>query len=156
MRPVYLRGASVLRPDLACFAVAIDGPGGSGKSTAARLLAERLSMTYADTGAMYRAVALYNIRQRVDTANQEAVNASLDGIDIEMAGQRLLLNGEDVTDALRTQEVAEGSSVVAAYPAVREKLAALQRRIARFYRMRMLSCFYPLRRKNAPNGVLRN
>lgn len=134
MNHVYLRGAAVLRPELACFAVAVDGPGGAGKSTVARMAAAALGMVYIDTGAMYRAVALYNMRQGTDLGDHAAVEQSLAAIDIEIrhdeGRQRLFLNGEDVTDDLRVQAVAEGSSIVAAYGAVRLKMAALQRWLA--------------------------
>jgi cytidylate kinase len=92
-------------------------------------------MTYVDTGAMYRAIALHNIRRGTDIHDASAVEASLDKLEMIInagsGSQRLMLNGEDVTDALRAQPIAEGSSVVAAYPAVREKLTALQQQMAK-------------------------
>jgi cytidylate kinase len=116
------------------FAVAIDGPGGAGKSTVARQVAARLNMLYVDTGAMYRAIGLYNIRSGNDIHNQTEVNKSLPKINIELnyidGGQRLLLNGEDVTEILREQPIAKSASVVAAYYPVREFLVALQQKIA--------------------------
>lgn len=134
MRHVFLRDAAVLRPDLASFAVAIDGPSGAGKSTVAKQAAIALGLAYVDTGAMYRAIALYNIQRGTDVKDRPAVERSLRQIDISVRpsenGQRLLLNGEDVTEALRTQPIAEGSSVVAAYEAVRHKLLTLQRTLA--------------------------
>jgi len=141
MRHVFLRGAVVLRPDLArraekFVAVAIDGPSGAGKSTVAREVAVAANLLYVDTGAMYRAVALHNIHKGVDVHDQAAVEANLSDITIDIdydseMQQRLILDGEDVTEALRSQEVAEGASVVAAYPSVREKLVSLQQEIAR-------------------------
>jgi cytidylate kinase len=117
------------------FAVAIDGPGGAGKSSIAKEIAKRLRMVYIDTGAMYRAVGLYNIRQGNDVCDAEAVSASLSQIDIkiiyENGEQRLLLNGEDVTEALRTQQAAESASMVAPYTPVREYLLGLQRDLAK-------------------------
>ncbi|MCL2421012.1 MAG: (d)CMP kinase [Defluviitaleaceae bacterium] len=140
MNHVYLRGAEALRPDLAkkkaLIAVAIDGPSGSGKSTVAKAVATASGIIYVDTGAMYRAVALYNIRKGVEPGQQAAVEESLSDISIELRydsqkQQRAFLNGEDVTEALRVQRVAEGASVVASYQAVREKLVALQQVMAR-------------------------
>jgi cytidylate kinase len=116
------------------FAIAIDGPGGAGKSTVAKALAKRLDMVYVDTGAMYRAIALYNINNGADIHNEKIVEESLFMIKIDIKysadGQRLFLNGEDVTEALRTLPVARGAAVVAAYKAVREKLIELQRELA--------------------------
>ena len=138
MKHVYLRGAEVLRPDLVRrkVAVAIDGPSGAGKSTVAKEVAKAAGIIYVDTGAMYRAVALHNIQKKHKLTDSEAVEASLPDISIDIKHdsgkqQRLILNGEDVTEALRTQEVAEGSSVVASYQAVRQKMMALQQSIAR-------------------------
>jgi len=116
------------------FSVAIDGPGGSGKSTAARLVAERLGIAYVDTGAMYRAVALHALRNGIDPSDQIQIEKLLDKINIEIknenGSQKLFLNDEDVTGLLRAQEIAEGSSVAAQYPAVRAKLVSMQREIA--------------------------
>jgi len=111
--------------------IAIDGPSGSGKSTVAKELAKTLGIIYVDTGAMYRAVAFYN----ADPNDQAAVEASLPDISIDIrydedSQQRLILNGEDVTEELRSQEVGAASSVVASYPAVRQKLMEFQREIA--------------------------
>lgn len=140
-RHIYLREAKGLRPDLVkkpILSVAIDGPSGAGKSTVARQVAKAAGSVYIDTGAMYRAVALYNIRREFDLGDQAAIVANLSGINIDIRHdkedrQRLILNGEDVTDALRSQQVAEGSSIVASYPPVRQKLVALQQGLARKY-----------------------
>jgi cytidylate kinase len=110
--------------------VTIDGPAGSGKSTAARALAARLGFEYLDTGAMYRAVALGLARRRIDPADAPAVEAALAGLRIEMPPGRVLLNGEDVTGLIRTPEVSQGASKVAVLPAVRRFLAGEQRRVA--------------------------
>jgi cytidylate kinase len=97
--------------------VAIDGPAGAGKSTVARAVARALRFTYLDTGAMYRSVALAALRGLDVPA----------ALDIAFDGDRVLLGGEDVTDAIRTPEVSEQASVVANDPAVREALVAQQR-----------------------------
>ena len=116
------------------FAVAIDGPVGVGKSTQARNVANKLGMTYIDTGAMYRAVALYNIHAGTDPHNEAAIAASLPDINISLshAGgkQHIFLNGEDITNSIRTQSIAEAASVVASYALVREKLVTEQKKLA--------------------------
>ena len=114
------------------FAIAIDGPSGVGKSTVAKLLAKQLNITYIDTGAMYRAVALYNIRNN----SSHAVEKSLEKINIELSiqnsEQRIFLNGEDVTTLIRTQEVSDATSrVVAVNETVRKKLVELQQQMAK-------------------------
>ena len=110
--------------------VTIDGPAGSGKSTAARALATRLGFDYLDTGAMYRAVALAVIRRGIDFANLPAVEALLTDLHVAAPPGRVLLGDEDVSAAIRTPEVASGASQVAAIPAVRRLLAGEQRRPA--------------------------
>jgi cytidylate kinase len=113
------------------FAVAIDGPVGVGKSTAARKLAKALNMTYIDTGSMYRAVALFNMRQGTERHDAEAIAASLPQIEIHLTPTgEIHLNGEDVTQEIRNQALAEYTSVIASYPSVREKLTAQQRQLA--------------------------
>jgi cytidylate kinase len=102
--------------------VAIDGPAGAGKSTVARAVAAALGYTYLDSGAMYRAVALAGLRRGTEPA---AIARSLR---IEV-GDRVLLDGEDVTDAIRTPEVSEASSRVAADPTVRRAMVAEQQRL---------------------------
>ena len=137
MQHVYLKGAVVLRPDLVkkrTEAIAIDGPAGSGKSTVAKLIAKELGYIYVDTGAMYRAVGLYCINNSINYADNKAVEKVLDKIDIDLVHsegtQRIFLNGEDVTDAIRTPAVADGASKVAAIGKVREMLVELQKSIA--------------------------
>jgi cytidylate kinase len=110
--------------------VTIDGPAGSGKSTAAIALATRLGFEYLDTGAMYRAVALAFVRRGVDATDAGAVRAVLAGLSVEVPPGRVLLDGEDVTTAIRAPEVSQGASRVAVIPAVRRFLAAQQRRAA--------------------------
>jgi cytidylate kinase len=107
--------------------VAIDGPAGAGKSTIARRLAEKLRFTYIDTGAMYRAVALWAVRQGVDFGDMHRLEQLADAAQIELEPGRIRLNGEDITDAIRTQEVANGASKVSAIPAVRRALVEKQR-----------------------------
>lgn len=116
------------------FAIAIDGPAGAGKSTIAKLLAKRLNIIYVDTGAMYRAVALYCIENAFDYNKKEDVERALENIDIKIVyqddNQRILLNNRDVTDLIRTGSV-QGSSAVATIYAVRIKMVELQRNIAK-------------------------
>src|SRR5436309_7501209 len=102
--------------------VALDGPAGAGKSTVARAVAEALGFTYLDSGAMYRAVALAGLRRGAEPA---AVAPSLR---LEV-GDRVLVDGEDVTDAIRTPEVSEAASRAAADPAVRRAMVAEQQRL---------------------------
>lgn len=109
--------------------VAIDGPAGAGKSTIARRLAERLGFTYIDTGAMYRAVALWALRQGAGLTDMHRLEQLALAAEIELAPGRIRLNGEDVTEAIRTQEVAGAASQVSAIPAVRRALVAKQRAI---------------------------
>jgi CMP/dCMP kinase len=103
--------------------IAIDGPAGAGKSTVARLLAERLGFTYLDSGAMYRTIALLHI----GSPDVALVDLARDA-DIAI-GSRVVLNGRDVTDAIRASEVSDVTSVVAADPGVRAALVARQRRL---------------------------
>jgi len=116
------------------FAIAIDGPSGSGKSTAAKRAANAFGFIYVDTGAMYRAVALYCMEKNRDLSDKAAVIPLLGEIEIELkfigGRQCIFLNGYDVTDEIRTQPVADGSSKVAAIYEVRQKLVAIQRKIA--------------------------
>jgi cytidylate kinase len=110
--------------------VTIDGPAGAGKSSAARALAQRLGFEFLDTGAMYRAVALAALRARLDLADAEALSKLLAELRLEMRPGRVLLNGEDVTDAIRTAEVTKATGPVADVPAVRRRLAEMQRALA--------------------------
>lgn len=117
------------------FAIAIDGPAGSGKSTAAKEAARRLGMVYVDTGAMYRTVALACMKAGVPTTEETAVLPVLDKIDMRIEpqedGQRIYLNGEDVTTKIRTPEIGKGASEVAAFQKVRERLVEIQQAMAR-------------------------
>jgi cytidylate kinase len=109
--------------------VAIDGPAGAGKSTIARRVAERLGFTYIDTGAMYRAVALWALRQGVDTRDMHRMEQLALAADIKLAPGKILLNGEDVSEAIRAPEVTNGASRAAVLPGVRRALVAKQRAI---------------------------
>jgi cytidylate kinase len=109
--------------------VAIDGPAGAGKSTIARRLADRLGFTYIDTGAMYRALALWALRQKVDPADMHRMEQLALAADIKLSPGRIQLNGEDVTEAIRTPEAANGASQVAVIPGVRRAMVAKQRAI---------------------------
>ncbi|CDG35404.1 Cytidylate kinase [Acetivibrio thermocellus BC1] len=117
------------------ISIAIDGPAGAGKSTIAKIISKTLNILYLDTGAMYRAVALKAIRESVDTLNREQMSKLVENIDIKIAHsediQRIFLDGEDVTDFIRTPEVSIGASNVATVPAVRLKMVELQREIAK-------------------------
>jgi cytidylate kinase len=106
--------------------IAIDGPAGAGKSTVAKALARRLGLTYLDTGAMYRAVTVAALRRAVDVTDTGAVAALATSVSMEI-GERVLLDGDDVTTDIRTPEVAKAVSAVAANPAVRDELRDQQR-----------------------------
>jgi len=114
--------------------IAIDGPSGAGKSTMAKLIARELGILYLDTGAMYRAVALKAIKSGIDTKDGEDVAEMVKDLDLQIehrdGSQRVILDGTDVTEDIRTPAVTVGSSDVAVIPAVREKMVELQRRIA--------------------------
>jgi cytidylate kinase len=111
--------------------VAIDGPAGAGKSTLARRIAQKLGFVYVDTGAMYRAVALWALRLNVPMSDMHRLEQLALAAQIEfVAGENtVLLNGEDVTAAIRTPEVSDAASKVAAVPAVRRALVERQREI---------------------------
>ena len=118
------------------ISVAVDGPSGSGKSTLSRAAAKELSLVYVDTGAIYRTTALHILRQGADPRDAAAAAALLPEVGITLsydaAGmQRMCLNGEDVTELIRTQEVSMAASAVSAYPVVRAFLLEMQRELAR-------------------------
>jgi cytidylate kinase len=110
--------------------ITIDGPAGSGKSSAARALARRLGFDFLDTGAMYRAVTLAALRARIDLDDQAGLECWLAGLRIDLPPGRVLLNGEDITEPIRTAEVTAASGRVADSPAVRRSLVAQQRTLA--------------------------
>lgn len=116
------------------FNIAIDGPAGAGKSTLSRMLADKLGFVYADTGALYRAVGLFAIRNGVSPQDEESVRGLLPSIQLELAlspeGQHVLLCGEDVSTAIRAPEISKAASQVSAIPAVRTFLLSLQKEMA--------------------------
>ena len=117
------------------IAVAIDGPSGAGKSTIARKVAGELGFLYIDTGALYRSIGYYVLKKGGDPEKKEDVEAALPGIRLELRHadgvQRVFLNGEDVSDQIRTPAVSMAASHVSAFPAVRTFLLELQRKMAR-------------------------
>jgi len=114
--------------------IAIDGPAGAGKSTIAKLIAKKLGWIYADTGAMYRAIALYYIENGIAAEDADAINEKIDDIEVSIEydenGQQVILNGRNVNGLIRTEEVSAMTSKVSVYPKVREKLVKLQRELA--------------------------
>ena len=116
------------------YNVAIDGPAGAGKSTIAKAVAQKLKLIYVDTGAMYRAMALYMLKQGIDLKNEAAVAEACEEADVtiryEDGVQVVFLNGENVNPFIRTEEVGKSASVISAQPAVRAKLVSLQQKLA--------------------------
>lgn len=114
--------------------IAIDGPAGAGKSTIAKLIAKKLGYIYVDTGAMYRAMALYLLREGVDKESAPAIEEACKRADISIefinGEQVVTLNGENVNGLIRTEEVGKMASVSSVNPKVREKLVALQQKLA--------------------------
>lgn len=116
------------------YNVAIDGPAGAGKSTIAKAVAKKMKLIYVDTGAMYRAMALFMIREKISPDDAEAISKKCREADIsighENGEQVVFLNGENVNQYLRTEEVGNMASVVSRQSAVREKLVELQQALA--------------------------
>ena len=114
--------------------IAIDGPAGAGKSTVAKIAAEKLQYTYIDTGAMYRALTLKALRTNTDLASEQAIATLLKNSTIELVptenGQRVLLDGEDVSEEIRFPAISANVSKVAAHAAMREVMVALQHDMA--------------------------
>lgn len=117
------------------FNVAIDGPAGAGKSTVAKAVAKEKGFIYVDTGAMYRAMALYILRKGLDTNDEAAIGSVLDEIEISLGYedgvQQVFLNGENVSGLIRTEEVGMATSNVSKHKPVREKMVALQQEVAK-------------------------
>lgn len=117
------------------YNIAIDGPAGAGKSTIAKRVSAELSFIYVDTGAMYRAIALYLLKNEISPEDLDGVKKALNEIEIAIqyvnGEQHVLLNEEDVSGQIRTEEVGNMASKSSALPCVREKLLELQRKLAR-------------------------
>lgn len=115
--------------------IAIDGPSGAGKSTLGRLLAHALNLLYIDTGSMYRAVALAVIQSQLDPTDKDAVVSLAERSDIDLAGEpdslRVMLNGRDVTEQIRSEAVTDMSSIISSIPGVRRAMVARQREMGR-------------------------
>ena len=115
--------------------IAIDGPAGAGKSTVAKRIAEIMHLTYVDTGAMYRALGLKAVRNGIDPGDAEAVATMLPDTTVTFikinGEQHVVLDGEDVNEFIRTEEISHAASVISTLPEVRQKLVDLQREIAR-------------------------
>ena len=114
--------------------IAIDGPAGAGKSTIAKIVAKELGFIYVDTGAMYRAMALYMINNNIDASDSEKISATCQSADItirhEGGVQRVYLNGEDVSELVRKEEVGKMASASSVNGDVRKKLVELQQKLA--------------------------
>lgn len=115
--------------------IAIDGPAGAGKSTAAKALAAKLGIVYVDTGAMYRALALKAVRLGIEPDDEEKVLPFLPDTEVDIAYQdgfqHIFLDGEDVSTLIRTEKVSQAASMISTLPCVRKKLTQLQRKIAK-------------------------
>lgn len=114
--------------------VAIDGPAGAGKSTIAKRVAAELGFVYVDTGAMYRAMAYYFLQNHIDASDLENISKACETVDVTIkyqdGVQQVILNGENVSGVIRNEEVGNMASATSVYPVVREKLVALQRKLA--------------------------
>lgn len=113
------------------YIIALDGPAGSGKSTIAKVIAKNFGLTYLDTGAMYRMVALYILENNIDFNNVADVENILNNIKVDIIDDKFILNGKDVSLEIRTPEVTKIVSPVSAIKAVRVKLVDLQREISK-------------------------
>ncbi|NLL73540.1 MAG: (d)CMP kinase [Clostridiales bacterium] len=117
------------------YSIAIDGPAGAGKSTIARKVAKHLNFIYVDTGAMYRAMALYFIHNNIEAKDKDGIEKACNNVDVSIEykdnEQQILLNGENVNNLIRTEAVGNMASASSVYPVVRLKLAELQRSLAK-------------------------
>ena len=124
-----------LKPVPQPLIIAIDGPSGAGKSTLGRLLARALNLLYIDTGSMYRAVALAVIQSKLDPTDKDAVVSLAERSDIDLVGEpdslRVMLNGRDVTEQIRSEAVTDVSSIISTIPGVRRAMVARQREMGR-------------------------
>lgn len=120
--------------DIMYYSIAIDGPAGAGKSTIAKIIAKNLGFIYVDTGAMYRAMALYLLRNKIVPTEEEEVASACNQVDVsivyENQEQQVILNGENVSAHIRTEEVGKIASISSKNKAVRLKLVDLQRSLA--------------------------
>ncbi|MBE6150227.1 MAG: (d)CMP kinase [Firmicutes bacterium] len=116
------------------FKIAIDGPSSSGKSTLAKMIAKNLGFVYIDTGAMYRAMGYYFLKNNLDLNDIEIVNNNVNNVDVELnyvdGVLQVLLNGEDISGVIRKEEVGSAGSIISTYKLVRERLVSLQQKMA--------------------------
>ncbi len=136
VKHVYRKGATVLRKDISeIFNIALDGPAGSGKSTVAKILAKDYNILYLDTGAMYRACGLKALRLGIDPKDRLAVEQTLPNLNVKVeykdGTQHTILDGEDVSSAIRENAVSMAASSISAHPAVRIRMVEMQREIAK-------------------------
>ena len=132
---IYQKGAKVLRTDISeIFNIALDGPAGSGKSTVAKMIAKDYNILYLDTGAMYRACGLKALRMGISPKDRESIDKIIDSLNVTVeyvgGAQRTMLDGEDVSLAIRENAVSMAASDISAHPSVRTKMVELQRAIA--------------------------
>lgn len=117
------------------YNIAIDGPAGAGKSTIAKKLAKDLGFVYVDTGAMYRAMAYYFLQNDISADDEALISAACENVDVtikyEDGQQQVILNGENVNEVIRQEEVGNMASATSVYPVVRTKLVELQRELAK-------------------------
>ena len=113
------------------YNVAIDGPAGAGKSTIAKRVAKEKGYIYVDTGAMYRALAVYFLDKKINPENLDAIAAACEGAEVKIQYEQVYLNGENITSRLRNEEVGNMASKVSAVPEVRAHLLNLQKELAR-------------------------